>query len=174
MAGLFNEKTGKLEALPAGDLAALVPGYDLVFLEGDGSRGLPLKGWAEKEPAVPPNTTITIGLIPLSPLGKKVSKDTVFRLPLFTALCGAKEGDTLSISHLAAVITGNTRAKGLFDAARGKKLLFINHVEDDAARDQARELVSLLPENFLPGLCHIIAGSVRDDRVEVLYTGEGN
>jgi hypothetical protein len=186
LAGLLNRETGKLEALPAELLERLIPGYDLVLLEGDGSRGLPLKGWAEHEPVVPPYTTLCIGVIPLSPLGKKITPEIVFRLPLFRALCGAAEGDTLCPAHLAAVITAGGRAepsgglggagadegagggKGLFAAARGRKLLFINQVEDERRRRQARELAALLPDDFMAGLEGIICGSVELDQVEVL------
>jgi probable selenium-dependent hydroxylase accessory protein YqeC len=132
LAGLLNRETGKLEALPVEVLKTMIAGYDLALLEGDGSRGLPLKGWAAHEPVVPPYTTVSIGVIPVSPLGKKVSAEIVFRIPQFTALCGAEEGDTLKAGCLAAVITAGaggktgTGGRGLFAAARGKKILFIN------------------------------------------------
>jgi probable selenium-dependent hydroxylase accessory protein YqeC len=175
LAGSLNRETGKLEALPAEALAAMIAAYDLVLLEGDGSRGLPLKGWATHEPVVPPYTTVSVGVIPISPLGKRVLPEIVFRLPQFTALCGAAEGDTLKAAHLAAVITGEIAGpgkgtgRGLFAAARGKKILFINQAEDDEQREQARELAALLPKDFIAGLEGIICGSVKSDQVEILW-----
>jgi probable selenium-dependent hydroxylase accessory protein YqeC len=177
LAGVFNKNTGKLEALPGDALALLIPGYDLTLLEGDGARGLPLKGWAAHEPQVPPCTSVTIGVIPLLPPGKKVSKELVFRLPRFKDLSGAEEGDSLEPAHLAAVIGGpagtpdsggQRKGRGLFAAARGRKLLFFNQVEDDARREQARAILALLPEAFRAGLAGIIAGSVMQDRAEAL------
>jgi probable selenium-dependent hydroxylase accessory protein YqeC len=174
LAGSLNRETGKLEALPAEVLEAMIAGYDLVLLEGDGSRGLPLKGWAPHEPVVPPYTTVSIGVIPIKALGKKVSPEIVFRLPQFTALCGAEEGDTLKAAHLAAVITAGadgktgTGGRGLFAAARGKKVLFINQAENEEQREQARELAALLPQGFTAGLGGIICGSVELDQVEIL------
>jgi probable selenium-dependent hydroxylase accessory protein YqeC len=174
LAGSLNRETGKLEALPVNTLKTMIAAYDLVLLEGDGSRGLPLKGWAAHEPVVPPYTTVSIGVIPISPLGKKVSPEIVFRLPRFTALCGAAEGDTLKAAHLAAVITGEGAGpdkgtgQSLFAAARGEKILFINQAEDEEQREQARELAALLPKDFLAGLGGIICGSVELDQVEVL------
>jgi probable selenium-dependent hydroxylase accessory protein YqeC len=170
LAGPLNPETGKLEALPPGLLAAMVPGYDLALLEGDGSRGLPLKGWAGHEPVVPPYTTLSVGVIPISPLGEKVSEALVFRLPQFTRLTGAGEGDRVSAAHLAALITGNGGGRGLFYAARGKKLLFINQVEGAARREEARNLAASLPAGFLAGLEGLIAGSVEGDCLEVLYS----
>jgi probable selenium-dependent hydroxylase accessory protein YqeC len=172
LAGVLNKETGKLE--PPGELEALVSRYDLTLLEGDGSGGLPLKGWADHEPVVPPYTAVTVGVIPVTPLGEKASAGIIFRLPRFTRLSGAHEGDTLTPAHLAGVITGNTGmpgggGRGLFSAARGKKLLFFNQVEDEARLDQARATATLLPEDFTAGLAGIIAGSVERDRAEVLY-----
>jgi probable selenium-dependent hydroxylase accessory protein YqeC len=168
LAGVLNEETGKLEALPPDLLAQIIPRYDLTLLEGDGSRGLPLKGWAAHEPVVPPLTSITIGIIPVTPLGEKVSAETVFRLPQFIRLSGAEEGQTITPAHLAAVITGKAGERGLFCAARGKKLLFINQVEDPARLEQARQVAAQLPGDFLSGLAGIIAGSVTQNRAEVL------
>jgi probable selenium-dependent hydroxylase accessory protein YqeC len=171
LAGSLNRETGKLEALPAEVLEAMTAGYDLVLLEGDGSRGLPLKGWADHEPVVPPYTTVTAAVIPASPLGKRVSPELVFRLPQFTALSGAEEGDILTPAHLAAVIAagmGGRTGRGLFAAARGKKILFINQAEDEGRRAQARELADTLPGDCTAGLEGIICGSVTLDQVEVL------
>jgi probable selenium-dependent hydroxylase accessory protein YqeC len=169
LAGVLNEETGKLEALPPDLLARIIHGYDLALLEGDGSRGLPLKGWAAYEPVVPPFTSVTIGIIPVTPLGEKVSEHIVFRLPQFVRLSGAREGQTITPAHLASVITGRAGERGLFSAARGKKLLFINQVEDPARLKQARQVAAQLPGEFLSGLAGIIAGSVKQDRAEVLY-----
>jgi probable selenium-dependent hydroxylase accessory protein YqeC len=171
LAGSLNRETGKLEALRPEFLEGLIPGYDLVLLEGDGSRGLPLKGWADHEPVVPPYTTVSVAVIPISPLGKRVSPDLVFRLPRFTALTGAAEGDTLGPAHLAALITGRAGpggGRGLLDAARGERLLFINQAETGEQREQARELAALLPDDLTRGLAGILSGSVFLDQVEVL------
>ncbi|GHT60400.1 hydroxylase accessory protein YqeC [Spirochaetia bacterium] len=163
LAGIFNEKTGKLESLPLDELEQIAPAYDLVLIEGDGSRGLPLKAWAGHEPAVPPFTTITVGILPLMPLGMPVSEAIVHRLPLFSLLSGAQKGDIIKPEHLVRVITGHKGAKGLFAAAQGRKILFLNQVEDDKTLRSAKELVSLLPKDFRSGLGRIIAGSVRRD-----------
>ena len=179
LAGRFNATSGKLESLPLQDLERLVPSYDLVLLEGDGSGGLPLKAWKPDEPVVPSFTDLTVGVLPLWPLGKPVSEKIIHRLPLFLALTGAVPGEILKSEHILALITGKARSfgpmedgapplPGLFAKARGKKLLVFNQIEDDRAREQARELAGLLPSDFRAGLGAIIAGSVKDDRVTEL------
>ena len=185
LTGTFNEANGKLEALPPGELEAIIPGCDIVLIEGDGSGGLPLKAWAEYEPVVPSFTNITVGVLPLWPLGKPVSENLVHRLPLFTALTGAVPGKVLEIEHLLRLITGSggavngvvsndaaitdtASAPGLFAKARGKKVLFFNQVEDDVSLRQAGVLTEHLPTEFRRGLSGIIAGSVKLDRLEEL------
>ena len=171
LAGTFNEKSGKLESLPPSGLEQAAPGYDLVLVEGDGSKGLPLKGWAEHEPVVPRCTTVTVGVIPLWPLEKPVSPETIHRLPLFCALSGAKPDEPIGAAHIAAVICGLRQdgsaapLKSLFSAARGKKILFFNQIEDEAAMRYAKEVTALLPLAFCSGLEYIIAGSARENTV---------
>ena len=167
LAGSFNTQSGKLESLSPSILERIAPDYDVTLVEGDGSRALPLKGWAEHEPVVPPFTTVTVGVIPLWPLGMPASPDIVHRLPLFCALTGAEPGRPIQAAHIAAAICGgrqhgtNAHCKSLFSAARGKRILFFNQVEDEAARVHAEEVVSLLPPAFCAGLDYIISGSVK-------------
>jgi probable selenium-dependent hydroxylase accessory protein YqeC len=167
LAGRLNQETGKLEALPDELLARGFGDFDLVLIESDGSRGLPLKGWADHEPVIPVFTSCTVGILPLWPLGKPVSEVLVHRLPLFCALTGAKEGDILRPGHLIRLIRGGLGGegggRGLFAAARGGKILFLNQVEDRAALEEARELAALLPR-CPQGPRRIIAGSVRLDQ----------
>jgi probable selenium-dependent hydroxylase accessory protein YqeC len=174
-AGSFNEKTGKVESLPPRELERLAAGYDLVLVEGDGSRELPLKGWADYEPVIPACTTLTLGILPLAPLGMPAGEKIIFRLPEFCALSGASPGEILRAEHLARVISGNPAGdqskpenRGLFAAARGERILFFNQAEDEAAFARAGEIVSLLPAGFLPGLRSVIAGSVWQDSIRVL------
>ena len=61
--GILNEASGKLEALKQEQLEAIIPQYDLVLLEADGSAGLPCKGWLADEPVVPAFCTHTIGVV---------------------------------------------------------------------------------------------------------------
>jgi len=178
LAGIFNEDEGKLEALPQGKLKEIIPHYDLVLMEADGSRGLPFKAWAEDEPVVPPFTDLTIGMLPMRHLGEPVSENLIHRLPLFLALTGAAPGEALKMEHMLHLITGGTAGEsfipGLFAKAQGKKILFINQTEESSALRQARELAENLAPVFKSddprlGLAAIIAGSVEFNKLEVLY-----
>jgi probable selenium-dependent hydroxylase accessory protein YqeC len=167
-AGILNRATGKLESLPPEELERTALSYDLALIEGDGSRGLPLKAWAPGEPVVPAFTAFTAGLIPLWPLGEKVSSRIIHRLPLFCRLSGAREGETLKSGHLVRVISGSKDAPGLFAAAKGKKILIFTQIEDDAALDKAGEIKALLPGTFHSSLFAVLGGSAKLDQVKVL------
>ncbi|MDR2797435.1 MAG: putative selenium-dependent hydroxylase accessory protein YqeC [Treponema sp.] len=174
LAGIQDEVSGKYGALPPDLLASLVPYFDQMLIEGDGSRRLPLKAWAAYEPVIPVYTTLTIGILPLWPVGLPVSGGLIHRLPLFSALTGAQPGETLSLHHLVPVITGTLQehkpgSKGLFSEARGKKILFLNQIEDAQGLEHAEKLLSLLPPAFLGELQGIIAGSVQQNRVSILW-----
>ena len=172
-----NTQGGKLESLLPEDLAQMAGGYDLVLFEGDGSKTLPLKGWADYEPVVPPCTGITLGILPLWPVGKRVDETIIHRLPLFSALTTAAPGEILSLAHLSALISGLgpsgevLAGKSLFTAAQGRKILFLNQIETSAALALAQDLAGLLPAQFRSGLSAIIAGSVQQNRLQELYPG---
>ena len=159
LAGSFNKVNSKLETLPPEELEAIAPFYDLVLMEGDGSRGLPLKAWADYEPVVPDFTDVTIGMLATWPLGMPVSEKHIHRLPQFLALTGMAEGEKLKMEHMAKIITG------LFAKACGKKILFFNQAESEDSLIIARELTERLPEQFRSSLSGIIAGSVREDKI---------
>lgn len=54
------EKTNKLIGINDGDLGLLIPYFDIILLEADGSKELPIKGWEKYEPPVLKKTNKTI------------------------------------------------------------------------------------------------------------------
>lgn len=66
-------------------LAQISDTYDVVLMEADGSRGLPLKYHNPWDPVVPDFTTDVIALAGISALGKSLDDDTMFNFPSYTA-----------------------------------------------------------------------------------------
>ena len=64
--------------------------FTKVFLEADGSKQRPLKGWSSYEPVILKETTTTIGVLPISVIGQKIDETTIHRLPLFLELTDAQ------------------------------------------------------------------------------------
>ena len=167
LAGIYNKKTGKLESFAMPELERLAAFYDLVLIEGDGSRELPLKGWTDYEPVVPSWTDWTVGIVPLWLLGTPISDKIIHRLPQFCALCGAQPGAPLTTAHLAQVISGNAKnpaQRSLFSAAQGNRMLFLNQSGINELA-QSKEIIGLLPDECRLNLRRIISGNTQQDAV---------
>ncbi|MGG5341038.1 selenium cofactor biosynthesis protein YqeC [Enterococcus sp. AZ192] len=142
------------------------PSFDKIFLEADGSKQLPLKGWETFEPVVIPETTVTIGLIPISVLNQKIDETTVHRLPLFLRATGTKTGEVICEETLAEVISS---PKGLWAKSRGHRILCINQVETSEQLNQAKKVLSLLPCMLMKRLTKVIACNVQSGKGVVLW-----
>lgn len=158
---LGEERGPKLGGAPFQTLIAACPADGLALLEADGSKQLPLKGWAEHEPVIPPFTTVTIGVVSLWTVGLPCGESIVHRLPLFQALTGAVKESSITLNHIASMIT---HPRGMFQKAVGRQALLINQVETPDTLELAQELADLLPQTISP----IVAGSVRQGKVTVL------
>jgi probable selenium-dependent hydroxylase accessory protein YqeC len=158
--GLMNSASGKLEALPEAFLAALLPRYDIAFLEADGSRGLPCKGWLANEPVVPDYCTHTVGVITMGALGKLAGETTVHRLPEFFALTGVGEGQTITAAALEAMICA---PKGMFKNSAGKRYVIVNQVEDDATAAVVLAFLQTIKEKYPARFEKLFFGSVHRD-----------
>ena len=118
------------------DPSCLKAGYDLLLLEGDGSRRLSLKGWGPEEPVILRETTMTIGVLDVTTLGMPIDSDHIFRLDAFRALGNHEEKVTLDC--LARLVC---HKKGLFKHSRGRRILFMNKVEGMENVQTAKALV---------------------------------
>lgn len=158
--GIRLDAQGKIGALPPGLLEALMPRFDKVLIEADGSRRRPYKGWADTEPVLPEGVDITVAVIPVPPPGLMVSEESIHRLPLFLEISGARPGEALRPEHLAAAIA---HPRGLLAKTRGRTILFFNQADDVVALERAKNIAAMLPPACTKRLWRIIAGSVQGD-----------
>jgi len=158
--GVLDRKTGKLESLPADELANLVPLYDIVLLEADGSRSLPCKGWMEYEPVIPEYCTHTIGVVTLNALGKPATGDIVHNLPQFLALTGLREGEEITLDSLIEMVCA---PGGMFKNSIGSRILLVNQVEDQATADIANAFLRSISERYPDFFTKLLLGSVHDN-----------
>ena len=151
LAGIYDEKTGKISSFPLPDLEQMSKAFDIVLIEGDGSHEHPLKGWAAHEPIVPVFTDFTVGIIPIWPLGQPISEKIIHRLPEFCALCSANPADILNSGHYINIISGNREHpefRSLFSKTYGKKVLIINQKLCFYASKQSFLIINSLPADF--------------------------
>ncbi|MCF1684068.1 putative selenium-dependent hydroxylase accessory protein YqeC [Tetragenococcus halophilus] len=142
------------------------PLFDKVFLEADGSKQRPLKGWADFEPVVVDETTTTIGIVPLCALGQLTDETVIHRLPYYLKLVSAEKNSPITVQNLAQLIE---HPEGLFAKARGEKILYINHVEGLEDLRLAKQVVQKMSSVFKKRLKKIIAGNTFSNRGWILW-----
>lgn len=116
----------KLSTLPIGDLKKLIKYFDYTFIEADGSKMKPLKGWNGTEPVICAETTITIGVIDLTHIGMAIDKRFIHRVELFCKLVGKKVGDILTVDDYIKIILNKD---GIFKNSKGKKVIYFTKVD---------------------------------------------
>ena len=127
---------GKLTPPNAGELQRAAARFDVTLLEADGARERRLKAWADHEPSIPPYTTVTVVVFNLGLTGRLPHEDDIHRLPLFLRLCQLAPDEP--ITH-RALVTLLTAPNGALKNARGKRVLYINHLRDNADRHAASD-----------------------------------
>lgn len=84
---------------------------DLLLVEADGSRGLPVKAPAWHEPVIPPNAALVVGVIGLDCLGKELGPNVAHRPEIFGPLVGCAPGQKIEPRHLNLLVRS---PQGLF------------------------------------------------------------
>lgn len=95
---------GKALGLEPERVAALSEAADVVLVEGDGSRRLPLKAPGPGEPVVPATTTHLVCCIGLAALGRSLDETTVHRPERVAALTGSALGAPITPATLARLL----------------------------------------------------------------------
>ena len=121
------EKPGKLMAPPDDVLEHLRDEADVVLIEADGSRRMPLKWPGENEPVIPDYTDVTVCVCGLSGLGRPVS-DAVYRAD---ELPEALKRETVDFNLIHALVSSQNGGRR---GVRGDFRVFMNQVDDDIDR----------------------------------------
>jgi probable selenium-dependent hydroxylase accessory protein YqeC len=158
--GLGVNEENKMLGLSQKQLDKLAPHFDYILIEADGSKKKQLKGWSEFEPVIYSKTTKTIGIIDIQAFGLLVNEDNVHRSKIFCELTGAKQGETIKLEHLFKVIVNPL---GLFKAALGEKILYINKVEGESGRVLATSLANEIKSRDEKLIDKVVLGSLETD-----------
>ncbi len=67
-----------------------------ILVEADGSRGLPIKGYASHEPVVPPCSDFIAAIIGADAIGSRISEDFVHRPQEFSTATGTSQGSFIN------------------------------------------------------------------------------
>ena len=121
------ERPDKVTAPPAEVLDSLRDTADVVLIEADGSRRMPLKWPAPWEPSVPDYTDFTVCVAGLSAIGKKTA-DVVYRAD---ELPDRLKRETVDMNLMHALISSRDGGQ---KGVRGDFRVFMNQVDDDIDR----------------------------------------
>ncbi len=136
--------------------------FDLILVEADGAKHLPIKAPRTGEPVVPASAACVFGVIGLDALGSVISGETVFRTEEFCAVTGKHQGDTVDRQALVNLITS---AEGLFRNAppEAEKIVVLNKADSAEAVQQGVETGSYIAKRTsVPDRIFITSGHCTD------------
>jgi len=155
--GIYNERNGKLGALPEQVLTDMTRYYDLVLMEADGSRCLPCKGWRRNEPVVYDFCTHTVGVVTMDALGKAAAGDVVHNLSEFLSLTGLSEGEIITVQALVDMVC---LSEGMFRGCAGQQYLLVNRAEDESAVRASQAFLQVIKARYPGRFKRLLYGSV--------------
>ena len=117
----------KVTTPPADVLDRLQDQADVMLIEADGSRRMPLKWPGEHEPVIPDYTDITICVCGLSGLGRPVS-DVIYRAD---ELPERLRRDVVDFNLIHALVSSQSGGR---KGVRGEFRVFMNQIDDDIDR----------------------------------------
>ena len=129
-AGKSIDSNNKLQGFSNEEISLILknPNIEFLIIEGDGSKKLPLKGYALYEPVVPDTTDVLISIIGLNALGKVVSEESVHRIDIFERITGKASGATIEKQDIVRLILS---PDGYFKCRGKKNYLILNQVNDN-------------------------------------------
>ena len=147
----------KIKGLTFDQLDKITPYFDIVIIEGDGSKEKPLKGWRDLEPVVYNKTTKTIGVVDISSVGLYINEENIHRLDKFLEIINEDSPKTVNLTHIKNMILNKN---GLFKIYKGEKILFINKVENINDKIHALNLIENIKNENPSYIDKFIYGSV--------------
>ena len=121
------ERPDKVTAPPEDVLESLRETADVVLIEADGARRMPLKWPGDREPVIPDYTDITVCVAGLSAVGKH-TEDVVFRADKLPDVIKRETVDVNLIHKILASRDGGQKG------VRGEFRIFLNQVDEDIDR----------------------------------------
>lgn len=147
----------KIKGLTFDMLDKITPYFDVVIIEGDGSKEKSLKGWNDNEPVIYPKTTKTIGIVDISSIGIDINEENIHRVDKFLDIINDYSNNKVNIEHLEKLILNEN---GLFKFYKGEKILFINKVEDINKRKNALNIIKDIKNENQSYIDKFIYGSI--------------
>ena len=147
----------KLRGIEPGWVSRLRPLADVVIIEADGARGLPLKAPAAHEPVVPRETTLFIPVCGVTALGRELTAHAVHHPELVAGLTGLACGELVTDEAIVRLLLNPLG--GLKGApARARVQLLINQVSNAESLAAARRIAARVKVD--PSVDRVLIGAV--------------
>lgn len=148
-------------------ISNILNNYDYILIESDGAKEKTLKAWKEDEPVVSNFTSTTIGVLSGEALNLKIHDGNIHRIDKFLKLINKSVGDSINEEDLLALIF---KKEGLFKNSKGRRILFINKVEEEDFKKLENLIEYITIKNKeLKLLDGILIGSLLNKTYRVIY-----
>ncbi|WP_051569164.1 selenium cofactor biosynthesis protein YqeC [Alkaliphilus transvaalensis] len=141
--------------------------FDVIILEADGAKKLPLKAPANHEPVIPKGTSIVVAVMGIEALEGRPIEEIVHRWERFCQITGSKAYEKVQEDHIIKLITHEEGSfKGVIDQVNIKKYLLINKVDHHQRRRLALSIIKRIEQEvfFLEG---VIIASIMGQQFEL-------
>ena len=141
-------------------------GYHAIplLIEADGSRGKPLKGWADQEPPIPSFVTQVVHVAGLTGLGKSLTDENVHRPELFSRLSELRAGESItSDSFVRALTHPQSGIKNIPENAH--KVILLNQADTQELQSAAHGMV----QDLFPVYDSVIIASLEQERIFAVH-----
>jgi molybdenum cofactor cytidylyltransferase len=135
-----------------------------LLIEADGSRGKPLKAWAEHEPPIPEFVEFVIQVVGLMGLGKSLNDENVHRPEIFSRFSGLNIGEKITADSLVRILKHDE--SGLKNIpATARKVVLLNQADTHELQSAAQGLAHVL----LPSYDSVLISSLEQEKIFAVH-----
>jgi molybdenum cofactor cytidylyltransferase len=141
-------------------------GYHAIplLIEADGSRGKPLKAWADHEPPIPSFVDLVVQVVGLSGVGKPLIEEYVHRVDIFSGLSGLDLEQMITPEALVQVLVHREGAARKFPP-QVKKIALLNQADTPGLQSLAQGLSQTLMAFY----DSVIISSLKEKRIFAVH-----
>ncbi len=138
--------------------------FDIILVEADGAKHLPVKAPGIHEPVIPLSTSSVFGVIGLDALGAVIDEEHVFRVKEFCSLTGKHPGEIIDNRTITSLVQSKT---GLFKntPAAAQRVIMLHKADTKERTEQGQKTAEyILKETDVPDM--ILITSSRNSETE--------
>ncbi len=135
-----------------------------LLIEADGSRGKPLKGWAEHEPPIPSFVEMVVQVAGLTGLGKTLNAENIHRPEIFSKLSLLNMGESITPDSLVRVLT-NPKGGLKNIPVSARRVVLLNQADTPELQSAAHGLAQAL----IPAYHSVIISSLEQGRIFAVH-----